>query len=99
MTAAHGPEQERAGLAAAPARAVAAAGAPARPPGKPGATAARAGGYVARPVFLATPPVIDGKLDEPVWKTGAKLDKFVQFEPHEGEPATEQTEVYLGYDT
>jgi hypothetical protein len=67
----------------------------------PGAVLAQnnpAGGYVTRPVRFATPPVIDGKLDEPVWQTAAKLDGFRQLEPDEGGPASEATEVYLGYD-
>jgi hypothetical protein len=54
--------------------------------------------YVARPVFFATPPVIDGRLDDPIWKTAARLDGFRQLEPKEGEPATEPTEVFLGFD-
>ncbi|HZF07643.1 MAG TPA: DUF5916 domain-containing protein [Thermoanaerobaculia bacterium] len=54
--------------------------------------------YVARPVRFATPPVIDGKLDDPIWKTAARLDGFRQLEPHEGEPALETTEVFLGFD-
>ncbi len=54
--------------------------------------------YVARPVFFASPPKLDGRLDEPVWKTATRLDGFRQLEPHEGEPASEPTEVFLGYD-
>ncbi|HEY0557985.1 MAG TPA: DUF5916 domain-containing protein [Thermoanaerobaculia bacterium] len=69
-----------------------------QPATKTASPAANPADYVARPVFFATPPVIDGKLDEPIWKTGARLGKFTQIEPHEGEPATEQTDVYLGYD-
>jgi hypothetical protein len=54
--------------------------------------------YTVRPVRFTTPPVIDGKLDEPVWQTGALLANFRQIDPHEGEPASEPTEVFLGYD-
>ncbi|HEY2736859.1 MAG TPA: hypothetical protein VGK45_00555, partial [Thermoanaerobaculia bacterium] len=67
----------------------------------PGAVLAQnapAGAYVTRPVRFATPPVIDGKLDEPVWQTAARLDGFRQLEPDEGAPASEPTEVYLGFD-
>jgi hypothetical protein len=38
-------------------------------------------------------PVIDGKLDDAVWKTAAPLTGFVQRELHEGDPVTERTEV------
>lgn len=54
--------------------------------------------YVARPVRFDTAPVIDGRLDEPVWQTAAKLAGFQQIDPHEGAPASEPTEVFLGYD-
>src|SRR5262245_66501843 len=39
------------------------------------------------------PPKIDGVLDEAVWKTATPIDKFVQQEPREGQPATDRTEV------
>jgi hypothetical protein len=54
--------------------------------------------YVTRPAFLATPPVIDGKLDDAVWQTATRLGDFRQVEPRELEPATEPTDVYLGFD-
>jgi hypothetical protein len=54
--------------------------------------------FVARPTLFATPPKIDGHLDDPVWQTAAKLENFRQLEPNEGQLATEPTEVYLGYD-
>ncbi len=54
--------------------------------------------YVVSPVRFATPPVIDGKLGDPIWQTAAKLGDFRQLIPNEGEAATEPTEVYLGYD-
>lgn len=44
---------------------------------------------------IRTAPIIDGKLDEEVWKEGAVFDGFVQRESREGEPATERTEVRL----
>jgi len=40
---------------------------------------------------------IDGRLDEAVWK-GPALSGFIQAEPREGRPATEETEVWLAYD-
>jgi hypothetical protein len=64
----------------------------------PAAPAAPDARYTVRPVFFKTPPVIDGRLNDPVWKTAARLDGFRQLEPHEGAPASEPTEVLLGYD-
>lgn len=54
--------------------------------------------YTAVPVRFDTPPVIDGRLDDPAWQAAARLDGFRQLEPREGEPATEPTEVFLGFD-
>jgi uncharacterized protein DUF5916/cellulose/xylan binding protein with CBM9 domain len=48
---------------------------------------------------LSVAPVIDGKLDEPVWQEGNLLDGFIQFEPEIGQPASERTEVRVGYDS
>src|SRR5215471_17883863 len=45
-----------------------------------------------------TPPVVDGHLDDPVWKTAEVAGDFHQFEPNEGAPATERTEVRILYD-
>lgn len=45
-----------------------------------------------------TPPRIDGALDDAVWKTATRITKFVQERPDEGDPATEQTEIYVAYD-
>ena len=41
---------------------------------------------------------VDGRLDEAEWKDAARVDGFVQFEPHRGEPAREKTEAYVLYD-
>jgi hypothetical protein len=67
-------------------------------PAPPAAEPPVAGRYVVSPVRFATPPVIDGKLDDAVWRTAAKLGNFKQLIPTEGAPATEATEVFLGYD-
>ncbi len=40
-------------------------------------------------------PVVDGKLDDPVWGSAPVLDRFVQRELHEGDPVTERTEVRI----
>ena len=43
-------------------------------------------------------PVIDGRLDDPVWEHAPVATDFVQHQPDEGEPATQQTAVRLVYD-
>ena len=54
--------------------------------------------YRVAPVRVENGPQIDGRLDEEVWLRAAVIDEFVQQEPAEGEPATEQTVVRLLYD-
>ena len=51
-----------------------------------------------RPTRTDTPPDIDGRLDDEVWKTAALITEFVQQAPLDGAPATEETEVYVAYD-
>ena len=46
-----------------------------------------------------TPPEIDGRLDDEVWRTAAMLSEFVQQSPLDGAPATEDTELYIAYDS
>ncbi|MCK5087219.1 MAG: carbohydrate binding family 9 domain-containing protein, partial [Melioribacteraceae bacterium] len=40
---------------------------------------------------------LDGKLDEPLYKN-PPINNFTQRDPDEGEPATEKTSVWVGYD-
>jgi len=40
---------------------------------------------------------LDGVLDEPVWQEAAVLDGFHQYQPVDGRPAEEQTEVRIWY--
>ena len=40
---------------------------------------------------------IDGSLDEPVWRRAARLDGFSQYQPVDGRPADEPTEVLVWY--
>ena len=56
--------------------------------GRPNVTAAR----------TAQPPLIDGNLDDAIWQRATRITEFVQQSPLEGEPATEDTEVYIAYD-
>ena len=41
---------------------------------------------------------LDGKLDEAVWHTAPAATDFRQSQPHEGQPATQRTEVRFAYD-
>lgn len=41
---------------------------------------------------------LDGLLDEPAWSTASRVDRFLQREPLEGEPASERTEVRIIHD-
>jgi len=41
---------------------------------------------------------LDGKIDEPIWKNGYLITDFKQVEPNLGEKASENPQVYLGYD-
>lgn len=50
-------------------------------------------------VQTATPIVVDGTLDEAVWTLAAPATGFIQADPLEGQPATEETEVRLAYDS
>ena len=44
------------------------------------------------------PPDIDGHLNEEVWATAAPVSGFIQRDPQEGKPATEDTEIRVLYD-
>jgi hypothetical protein len=48
--------------------------------------------------LFAKPPVIDGKLDDDVWKTAAVLKDFYQIQPGDNLIPENKTEVRLGYD-
>ncbi|HUQ99865.1 MAG TPA: DUF5916 domain-containing protein [Gemmatimonadaceae bacterium] len=50
---------------------------------RPSVTAARRAGEIQ----------IDGKLDEAAWQAAAPSSNFTQIDPHEGQPASEKTEV------
>lgn len=45
------------------------------------------------------PIKLDGRLNEPAWQRAQKISNFTQRELHEGQPATERTEVAILYDT
>ncbi len=56
------------------------------------------GRRVVTAVESRAPITLDGALDEEAWRDGEPADGFVQAEPHEGQPATELTEVRLAFD-
>jgi hypothetical protein len=45
------------------------------------------------------PPVIDGRLDDEVWKSAAVFKDFYQWEPTDAAPASVRTEALAGYDS
>jgi hypothetical protein len=49
-------------------------------------------------VRTATPPVIDGVLDEDAWELAAQVEDLHEIQPTEYAPASERTVVYLLYD-
>ena len=57
-----------------------------------------AGRVTVRPTRTQTPPNIDGQLDDAVWQDAARITEFVQREPQDGAPATEDTDVLIAYD-
>ena len=56
------------------------------------------GRVTVRPRRTTTPPAVDGLLDDAVWSSAARITEFVQREPQDGAPASEDTDVYLAYD-
>jgi hypothetical protein len=51
-----------------------------------------------RAVRLEEPLNVDGRLDEAVYQRMPPVSDFIQQEPQAGQPATEQTDVWLFYD-
>ncbi|MSO82760.1 MAG: hypothetical protein EXQ53_05640 [Acidobacteria bacterium] len=49
-------------------------------------------------VPTANPITVDGALDEEVWTRAAPATGFIQADPLEGQPATEDTQVRIAYD-
>jgi uncharacterized protein DUF5916 len=56
------------------------------------------GRVAVRAARLTRPLKIDGVLNEPLYTTVAPISDFIQQEPHEGEPATEKTELWIAFD-
>lgn len=52
-----------------------------------------------RPILLASPPVLKGDLSDPMWKRARlNLEEFRTYNPTNGEPLPQSTEVYFAYD-
>ncbi len=51
-----------------------------------------------RAIRLAEPFVLDGRLDDRLYRDTEPIAGFVQQEPNEDQPATEKTEVWVAYD-
>lgn len=47
---------------------------------------------------FSSPPVIDGRLDDEVWKTAAVFKDFVQIQPGDNIAPSRETIAYVGYD-
>jgi Domain of unknown function (DUF5916)/Carbohydrate family 9 binding domain-like len=52
----------------------------------------------ARAVPLEGEIQLDGRLNEPIWRTAPPATDFRQAQPHEGQPATQRTEVRFAFD-
>jgi hypothetical protein len=53
----------------------------------------------ALPIAASDEIRLDGRLAEPVWRRAIPATGFLQEDPDEGEPATEETAVYVLYDS
>lgn len=53
--------------------------------------------YRVRALRVERSPIVDGRLDEPVWQRAEPATGFTQRNPDEGVPATERTEIRILY--
>src|SRR2546425_6589895 len=51
-----------------------------------------------RAIRLARPVVIDGTLNDSMWRAAERVTGFLQRDPNEGTQSTESTGVYVAYD-
>ncbi|MFZ1376505.1 MAG: DUF5916 domain-containing protein [Geothrix sp.] len=51
-----------------------------------------------KPLKTSNPPVLDGRLDEPVWAQAASVTDFETFIPEYGKRQAEKTTAYMAYD-
>ena len=57
----------------------------------------RSGQINVRVPRITTAAVIDGQLDEPAWSQATRLTDFSQYQPVDGRPADDPTEVLVWY--
>jgi hypothetical protein len=62
------------------------------------ATPARAQSGDVQPTRFATPPLIDGRLDDEVWAGAARISEFRQVQPADNAEPSAATELRVGYD-
>jgi hypothetical protein len=55
-------------------------------------------GVTVRAIRLSEPLVLDGRLDDAMYRDVPAISDFVQQEPREGAAATDKTEVWIGFD-
>ncbi len=60
--------------------------------------ASTASATVAMSTRAVSPPVLDGKTDDPVWNTAQVIDKFLQYEPKTGVETRFKTQVRVMHD-
>lgn len=51
-----------------------------------------------RPTRADVAPIVDGRLDDPIWQTAAQITGLSQQRPLDGAPATEETIIKVAYD-
>ncbi len=71
----------------------------AKSPGKPAIVLPPEKALPVRIPRFEKPPVIDGRLDDEVWKHAAVFKDFFQIQPGDNLPPSKPTEVLLGYDS
>jgi hypothetical protein len=62
------------------------------------ATSAKIGKTLHALRITGTPPRIDGTLDDEVWGRAQSTGNYVQWDPDNGEPVSEQTTIQVAYD-
>lgn len=71
---------------------------PAQPlPGAAPAVVQGQGGPVFSVPRIDEPVVVDGRLDEPAWSRATRLGGFSEYQPVDGQPASERTEVLIWF--
>jgi hypothetical protein len=53
--------------------------------------------HLLQAVFVEVPPIVDGFLEPEIWAAAPAANRFIQKQPDEGRPATEDTEVKILY--